>query len=234
MRVLNWRILKDSKKLRIIFDGEIILLTVLLLSLNLFAQTEFEGYYKGYLAGDLNGGIEFTVNNEYYNNVEGSFWLSGDREHGKIIYGRVTDNGKLEAYLYDKKELLTTSLYRGNFVGEFNGRWFSGTWTFDDTTANKREASKGFWETTESNEITHHKFSVKVISGHIFISQENRFKNDKIIFKDDDIYEGKWTELHRGDTMKFEPFFVMRTPPDSKALITDPAGTSFILNNQWC
>ena len=105
MRVFNWQILKDSKASKIILQGKIVLLTILILSLNLFAQTKFDGEYKGFIVGDLNGGIEFTINNDYYNNLEGKFWLSGDREHPKIISGRVSDNGKVEAYYMIKRNI---------------------------------------------------------------------------------------------------------------------------------
>ena len=63
-----------------------LLITFLLYSSIAFAQ-KYDGTYSGTFTGDLNGSFEFTIDHNFYYNLEGTFIIKGVTT--KIILGRV-------------------------------------------------------------------------------------------------------------------------------------------------
>lgn len=196
---------------------------VLILSLNLYAQ-KFDGTYKGSFSGDLSGNFEFVIKGTGYSSLEGKFKPDSGKE--RIIYGQVKTDGTIDAYFYDKRSDMSSSLMRGTFRGKVSGKTVSGDYEVYDASFEKANTSKGNWFTiNNTKENDEGDYSITVLWGHAFISK----KIEGVNLSDNN--GSFWTELHRGDQVKLKDFFAVRTPPETRVVVTYPDGSIFTVKS---
>lgn len=205
------------------FNNLAIVLVIFVLSLNLSAQ-QFDGIYKGNFTGDLSGTFEFTVTGSGFSNLEGKIKLNNGRE--KLIFGQVKADGTIDAYFYDKRSDISSALMRGVFTGKIKNKNAVGKWEFYDASKEKPSTSKGDWFTVNNaKENNEGNYSITVLWGHAFVSK----KLEGVNLSDND--GSFWTELHRGDQIQLNDFFAVRTPPETRVLVTYPDGSIFTVKS---
>ena len=104
---------------------------------------KYDGTYSGTFTGDLNGSFEFTIDHNFYYNLEGTLIIKGVTT--KIILGRVESDGKIQAALFDSKNYINAGISQGKFEGSLNNGKGSGSYEVYDATIQKQSTSKGTW-----------------------------------------------------------------------------------------